>query len=587
MAQTNAKARTRALREGKRRKTLALIIQVVVPVAAVCAQFLIVGTLESRSPTGSAAAKFEALKLATLKLEAAAQSAALQSGAPRTIALDRLDDIMADLPNLLARARSAGGSDMFGRSQRRQDELISILKRAVSEVSTASPDKQSLVKISEASQALGGLAAKAADDEERRDKGQAAFVRVLEVNATVLVTLSLLACGFIVSRLHVGALRTALGDAETANLSMSERLTRLDEIGVELVELRAQNKVYERKLSRSLDDTEAANEMLRYASHRFQELFQGLPVACFTTDVDGTIFEWNRAASELFQFQAETVYLREAFSLLAEPSDVPALRKACRSVSAGEVVDDLEWRALRFSDRASIEILTMAHPMRSNSGSVHGILFSCFDHTQRKRAAEMLEQQLQLIREMNEVLELQRAELMSTNEQLQQLASKDGLTGLNNHRTFQAYAENAFKEATLNDRPLSIVLMDVDRFKSFNDDFGHQSGDDVLKGIAKILTEQSRPDDFVARYGGEEFVLVLVGASESEGCAVAERMRSGIEAASWPLRQVTASFGVAGLDASATSIKDLVERADLALYASKEGGRNQITAHSRMRPAAA
>ena len=92
-----------------------------------------------------------------------------------------------------------------------------------------------------------------------------------------------------------------------------------------------------------------------------------------------------------------------------------------------------------------------------------------------------------------------------------------------------------------------MILLDVDKFKSFNDDFGHQAGDAVLKGLAKVLKKVSRDGELVARYGGEEFVVLLPGATIAEATAAAERFRRSVKAAEWPNRNVTASFGVSTL----------------------------------------
>jgi diguanylate cyclase (GGDEF)-like protein len=119
--------------------------------------------------------------------------------------------------------------------------------------------------------------------------------------------------------------------------------------------------------------------------------------------------------------------------------------------------------------------------------------------------------------------------------------------------------------------------MDVDRFKQFNDNFGHPAGDDVLKTVGRILMDCARTEDFVARYGGEEFVIVLPDTDAAAAKIVGERLRAGIESAQWPMRAVTASFGIAGIDAGIDDRAVLIAEADRALYVSKESGRNRVT----------
>jgi diguanylate cyclase (GGDEF)-like protein len=118
-------------------------------------------------------------------------------------------------------------------------------------------------------------------------------------------------------------------------------------------------------------------------------------------------------------------------------------------------------------------------------------------------------------------------------------------------------------------------MLDVDSFKSYNDTYGHPAGDHVLRGVADILSANARATDLVARYGGEEFVLLLPHADIAGAAAVAERIRSEIATASWPLRTVTASLGVTSLldnDTPAT----LLDRADASLYRAKAAGRNTV-----------
>jgi len=231
--------------------------------------------------------------------------------------------------------------------------------------------------------------------------------------------------------------------------------------------------------------------------------------------------------------------------------------------------------------------LTRAFPIKSMSGAITGVLISCVDQTERKQATRILEEQLTTIQDMNVRLEEQRFELEIANERLEALATTDGLTGLKNHRTFQSFLRDHFEKAQRRFQPLAILLIDVDKFKSFNDDFGHQAGDEILTGVAAILEANSRPGDIVARYGGEEFVIILPETTEAEAMVAAERLRTALERHVWPYRQVTASFGVTSLLPSSTDPVELVAEADRALYVSKELGRNRSTAYSSLERRAA
>ncbi len=177
----------------------------------------------------------------------------------------------------------------------------------------------------------------------------------------------------------------------------------------------------------------------------------------------------------------------------------------------------------------------------------------------------------------NAQLEQQRQQLEDANAMLADLATKDGLTGLKNHKAFQEHLAKQFGRAKEHGSPLSVVLLDVDQFKQFNDSFGHPAGDVVLKKVAMLLEREARGTDLIARYGGEEFVVVLDRTDEEGALRIAERFRKAIEGEDWEHRSVTASFGVASLDESADTKQDLVDRADAALYASKRSGRNRVT----------
>lgn len=177
-----------------------------------------------------------------------------------------------------------------------------------------------------------------------------------------------------------------------------------------------------------------------------------------------------------------------------------------------------------------------------------------------------------------------KAELEAANRKLSRVATLDGLTGVPNRRTMDEMLENAWRRAVRNRTPLSLILIDIDNFKSFNDRFGHVEGDRCLIRVAREMRSAlRRPDDFLARYGGEEFLAFPASATVDVAAGLAERLRTMVErlpmevpASAEPTR-VTISAGVAGVDsASNGSVVDLVESADRALYSAKAAGRNRV-----------
>lgn len=166
------------------------------------------------------------------------------------------------------------------------------------------------------------------------------------------------------------------------------------------------------------------------------------------------------------------------------------------------------------------------------------------------------------------------------------MANKDGLTGLWNQRYFKDYLTKEIHKSLRYKNPLSLIMMDVDHFKSFNDTYGHQTGDIVLKSIAKVLEKSQRNTDIAARYGGEEFALILTMTDEKGAAIFAERLRKEIESLKLvdingnPVRQVTSSLGIAFYNSG--SVSDFIELADEALYACKDRGRNCVTTYSQL-----
>jgi diguanylate cyclase (GGDEF)-like protein len=174
-----------------------------------------------------------------------------------------------------------------------------------------------------------------------------------------------------------------------------------------------------------------------------------------------------------------------------------------------------------------------------------------------------------------EQIEVQQRELREANMLLRNQATRDSLTNLRNFRALKERLGEEVERTRRHLEPLSLLLLDVDRFKQYNDSFGHPAGDEVLYKVARLMEEQARGSDFVARYGGEEFVILLPNTSEEQARIAAERVRVAIEKAPWKERPVTASIGVATTtDAEGAA---LLAQADIALYASKAAGRNRIT----------
>ena len=170
--------------------------------------------------------------------------------------------------------------------------------------------------------------------------------------------------------------------------------------------------------------------------------------------------------------------------------------------------------------------------------------------------------------------------------QARRAASTDGLTGVANRRTFDTELRALAASWQSRRQPYGLVLVDVDHFKSVNDQLGHQAGDEVLQVVARVLDGAARPGDVTARYGGEEFAILLPGAGTRAAAEVAERARVALRNVAVPVR-ITASFGVAGVSEDTAEPAALVEAADNALLHAKRTGRDRVIIAGPGVPAAA
>ena len=181
-------------------------------------------------------------------------------------------------------------------------------------------------------------------------------------------------------------------------------------------------------------------------------------------------------------------------------------------------------------------------------------------------------------------LRVSQQQLLDTNLVLQRLMNSDGLTGLSNRRHFDEYLELEWRRSTREQTQISLLMIDVDYFKAYNDAFGHLEGDEALRQVAKaIRANSSRPSDLPARYGGEEFALVLPNTSPGGARLLAEKLRQTIAGMNIPHiapsqgSSLTVSIGLATVVPQVGShSRQLIQTADQGLYAAKHNGRNQV-----------
>jgi diguanylate cyclase (GGDEF)-like protein len=218
--------------------------------------------------------------------------------------------------------------------------------------------------------------------------------------------------------------------------------------------------------------------------------------------------------------------------------------------------------------------------------TVEGLLRTYRLHRENVELVENLKTKNHELQSLNSALDekvrVRTRALEEANERLSQLAITDGLTGLFNHRFLHERLSLEVERALRSGEPVGMLMIDVDHFKMYNDRHGHPAGDEVLRSVARLLTEERRANDVVARYGGEEFAVLLIGTDKPSSAQLAERIRESIAGHGFPHgveqpgKHLTISIGVAAAPVDARSAEDLLAAADAALYRAKSGGRNRV-----------
>lgn len=289
------------------------------------------------------------------------------------------------------------------------------------------------------------------------------------------------------------------------------------------------------------------------------------------TDENFVIQYWNFAAEQAFGWKAEEVIGKIAGEVLRT-----VYSEGGREESVRRINETGMWKGdvIQFTkDDQPINIDAHIMMIRDSAGKVTGFVSANRDVTQRKLAEDKIKQ-------TKDAVEAANVELQQALAREQWLARTDGLTGLFNRRHFFSMAEQAFAVSIRYQTPISIIIYDIDHFKLVNDRWGHHMGDDVLKHIARISSEQVRDADVLARYGGEEFIILLPNSGADEAAHVAERIRRSVMSYRIDPEKtqagITVSMGIAEKSMKMTTIDHLIRCADQALYNAKEAGRNCV-----------
>lgn len=303
----------------------------------------------------------------------------------------------------------------------------------------------------------------------------------------------------------------------------------------------------------------AAQEALRLNEEKFRGVIQHLAESFFLVDLETkAVLDSNLAFRQLLGYDADEAGRLNLFDfvILDQKTVADEIKQV---LTAGRF--HLGYRRCRCKDGTLVDVDISVSVVSSALNTMLAVVL--------RDVSERCEYD-------RKMTEYQR-ELEGRNGTLQQLATTDGMTGLKNYAAFQERLSEEFERAKRYAVPLSLLLIDADHFKSYNDIYGHPAGDEALCRIARTLTRSARSTDFVARYGGEEFVVLMPQAGEAGAEALAERCRRAMAACTANRRVITLSVGVATVDAATPTAAEFLEQADRALYRAKHLGRNRVT----------
>lgn len=317
-------------------------------------------------------------------------------------------------------------------------------------------------------------------------------------------------------------------------------------------------------LSRTLTELDPKNSVPDRVRSALDTLVEGLLVL----DRKGRIVLVNKAFAAVSGLSIEHLLGKSA-------ADLPWRNPANSSMPWDEVLrSNRECTGaalgLDLTGGQSRSFVVNAAPILDQRGVNRGVLASFDDVTPLET------KQAELAR-MLAVLQDSREKIVRQNEDLRYLATRDPMTGCLNRRSFFEQFETLWQAAASRGRPLCCIMVDVDHFKSINDNFGHSMGDEVLKKVAATLLGSVDSTGLVCRFGGEEFCVLLAGADLEAAAKQGEVLREAMAAMEFPGLKVTASFGVSGNALGASTPQEALDQADKALYHSKRTGRNRVT----------
>jgi diguanylate cyclase (GGDEF)-like protein/PAS domain S-box-containing protein len=355
--------------------------------------------------------------------------------------------------------------------------------------------------------------------------------------------------------LHDRVARGAEGTLEFEIVGLKGTRRWLDTHAVPLYD--AQGQVYAvLGVTRDVTQRKALENTLKH----FEAIIESSQDAIISKNLDGMVTSWNAGATAMFGYTDHEMIGQRMLALYPADRQHEEMQ-VLEHIRTGQTVPRFETVRVR-KDGVQIDVSATISLLRDSRGLVLGASIIARDITQRKNA----------------------------DRELRRLAQTDALTGLLNRRQFMTTANQELSRTRRYGGPLSVLMMDIDHFKTVNDTHGHQTGDMVIRALGQVCREALRDIDIIGRIGGEEFAIVLPQTDSTRALDAAERLRqavAGTEVAQehgLPLR-FTVSIGVATLTRADTNLDTLLGWADKAMYVAKNGGRNRVCDYAAIRPA--
>ena len=339
--------------------------------------------------------------------------------------------------------------------------------------------------------------------------------------------------------------------------------TRALEVLGRQVAVRLESVVQRKALEQALAEKERAAAGLRAGEELFRAFMNASPFLSYIKDAAGHLLFYNRAFAQRFGV-SDSAWLGQTDEQLWSRKLTDSVRMHDLEVMAGKRMVETE-EHIRNADGTVSSLRSFKFPCHDSAGNMllAGVAVDVPEEVAHHKE-----------------LEHYHRELEEANDQLRKLAVTDELTGLRNRRSFEERLVTEFSMARRRKRELSVLLIDVDNFKTINDGWGHAAGDEVLRRLGSILRTTVRMPDLPARYGGEEFAVLLPESGEESAMGLARRIMQRVAAEQWDNQLLTISIGMASMKDSLENGFKLVELADEALYAAKRTGKNRVMAYS-------